>query len=78
MVNDSGKKYFRDFIITTIGFYRKSKGGDEEYEVNMPAEVSEMAKTKKQFNFTIEKHLSFKGKWYNIVGKPIVKFSNIK
>jgi Levansucrase/Invertase len=78
VVNDSGKKYFRDFIITTTGFYRKSKGGDDEYEVNMPPEVSEMAKTKKQFNFTIEKHLSFKGKWYNIVGKPIVKFSNIK
>lgn len=78
VVNDSSKKYFRDFIITTTGFYRQSKGGDEEYEVDMPAEVSEMAKTKKQFNFSIEKHLSFKGKWYNIVGKPVVKFSNIK
>ncbi|MDA6071769.1 hypothetical protein NJT12_19260 [Flavobacterium sp. AC] len=78
VVNDSDKKYFRDFVITTTGFYRKSKGGDEEYEVDMPKEVSEMAKTKKQFNFSIERHFSFKGKWYNIVGKPIVKYSNVK
>lgn len=78
VVNDNNKKYFRDFIITTTGFYRKSKGGDEEYDVDMPKEVSEMAKTKKQFNFVIEKHLSFKGKWYNVVGQPTVKFSNIK
>lgn len=78
VVNDNNKKYFRDFIITTTGFYRKFKGGDEEYEVDVPKEVSEMAKTKKQFNFSIERHYSFKGKWYNIVGKPIVKFSNVK
>lgn len=65
-------------MITTTGFYTKYKGGEDEYEVDMPEEVSAMAKTKKQFNFSIERHLSFKGKWYNVVGKPIVKFSNVK
>lgn len=78
VVNDNNKKYFRDIVITTTGFYTKYKGGDDEYEVDMPEEVSAMAKTKKQFNFTIERHLTFKGKWYNAVGKPIVKFSNVK
>lgn len=78
VVNDNNKKYFRDITITTTGFYTKFKGGDDEYEVDMPEEVSEMAKTKKQFNFSIERHFSFKGKWYNAVGKPIVKFSNVK
>lgn len=78
VVNDNNKKYFRDFIVTTTGFYRKSKGGDDEYEVDMPKEVSQMTKTKKQFNFIIERRFTFKGKWYNIVGQPIVKFSNIK
>lgn len=37
-----------------------------------------MAKTKKQFNFVIEKRISFNGKQYNITGKPVVKFSNVK
>lgn len=78
VVNDNNKKYFRDIVITTTGFYTKFKGGDDEYEVDMPEEVSEMAKTKKQFNFSIERHFSFKGKWYNAVGKSVVKFSNVK
>lgn len=78
VVNDNNKKYFRDIVITTTGFYTKFKGGEDEYEVDMPEEVSEMAKTKKQFNFSIERHFSFKGKWYNAVGKSIVKFSNVK
>lgn len=78
VVNDNNKKYFRDIVITTTGFYTKFKGGDDEYEVDMPEEVSEMAKTKKQFNFSIERRFSFKGKWYNAVGKSVVKFSNVK
>lgn len=78
VVNDGKKKFFRDFTITTTGFYRKPKGTEDDYEVDLPKEISEMAKTKKQFNFVIEKRLSFSGKWYKIVGKPVVKFSNVK
>lgn len=78
VVNDGKKKFFRDFAITTTGFYKKAKGTEDDFEVEMPKELSEMVKTKKQFNFTIEKRLSFDGKWYNIVGKPVVKFSNVK
>ncbi|MDX6181472.1 hypothetical protein SGQ44_06975 [Flavobacterium sp. Fl-77] len=78
VVTDNNKKFFRDFVITTTGSYRKAKGTEDDYEVDMPVEVSAMAKTKKQFNFVIEKRLSFNGKWYNITGKPVVKFSNIK
>lgn len=78
VVNDGKKKFFRDFAITTTGFYKKAKGTEDDYEVDMPTEVAEMAKTKKQFNFVIEKRFSFKGKRYNITGKPVVKFSNIK
>jgi hypothetical protein len=78
VVNDGKKKFFRDFAITTTGFYKKAKGTEDDFEVEMPKELSEMVKTKKQFNFVIEKRLSFNGKWYNIVGKPVVKFYNIK
>ncbi|OXA88338.1 glycoside hydrolase family 68 protein [Flavobacterium hercynium] len=78
VVNDGKKKFFRDFIITTKGYYSKSKGGEYDYEIDMPTEVSELAKTKKYFDFTIEKRLSFNGKIYTVVGKPIVKYSNIK
>lgn len=78
VVNDGKKKFFRDFTITTTGFYKKAKGTEDDYEIEMPKELSEMAKTKKQFNFVIEKHFSFKGKWYNITGKPVVKYSNVK
>ena len=78
VVNDGKKKFFRDFTITTTGFYKKAKGTEDDYEIEMPKELSEMAKTKKQFNFVIEKHFSFKGKWYNMTGKPVVKYSNVK
>lgn len=78
VVNDGKKKFFRDFIITTTGWYKKAKGTEGDYEIDMPKEVNEMAKTKKQFNFVIEKRLSFNGKWYNVTGKPIVKYSNVK
>jgi len=78
VVTDNNKKFFRDFVITTTGSYKKAKGDEDDYEVDMPAEISAMAKTKKQFNFVIEKRLSFNGKWYIITGKPVVKFSNIK
>lgn len=78
VVNDGKKKFFRDFIITTTGWYKKAKGTEDDYEIDMPKEVNEMAKTKKQFNFVIEKRLSFNGKWYNVTGKPIVKYSNVK
>jgi hypothetical protein len=78
VVNDGKKKFFRDFAVTTTGFYKKAKGTEDDYEVDVPKEVSEMAKTKKQFNFVIEKRISFNGKRYNITGKPVVKFSNVK
>lgn len=78
IVNDGKKKFFRDFTITTTGFYKKAKGTEDDYEVDLPKEIAELAKTKKQFNFVIEKRFTFSGKWYNINGKPIVKFSNIK
>ncbi|MBF7091699.1 hypothetical protein IUY40_09110 [Flavobacterium sp. ALJ2] len=78
VLNDGKKKFFKDFSITTTGFYRKAKGTEYDYEVDMPKEISELPKTKKQFNFIIEKRLSFNGKWYIIVGEPIVKISNAK
>ncbi|WP_163394595.1 hypothetical protein [Flavobacterium limi] len=78
VVNDGKKKFFRDFAITTTGFYKKAKGTEDDFEIDMPKELSEMVKTKKQFNFVIERRFSFDGKWYTVVGKPAVKFSNIK
>ncbi|MEO7977274.1 hypothetical protein [Flavobacterium sp.] len=78
VANDNQKKHFRDFIITTTGFYKKAKGKEDDYEVDVPEEIATLAKNKKQFNFIIEKRYSFKGKWYNATGKPVVKFSNIK
>lgn len=78
VIDDGKKKFFRDFAITTTGFYRKAKGTEDDYEVDLPKEISEMAKTKKQFNFVIEKRVSFNGKWYNVIGQPVVKFSNAK
>lgn len=78
VINDGKKKFFRDFVITTTGFYKKAKGTEDDYEVDLPTEIAELAKTKKQFNFIIEKRLTFSGKWYTITGKPTVKFSNIK
>ncbi|KUJ62343.1 hypothetical protein AR687_07730 [Flavobacteriaceae bacterium CRH] len=78
VVNDNNKKFFRDFVITTTGSYKKAKGTEDDYEVDLPSEIAGMAKTKKQFNFVIERHFLFKGKRYTIVGKPVVKFSNLK
>lgn len=75
--SDSNKKYFRDIIITTKGSYSKPKPNDE-FEVNLPDEAAEMAKTKKQFTFSIEKRYTFSGKLYKTAGKPVVKFSNVK
>lgn len=76
VVNDNNKKYFRDIIITTSGSFQKQ--ADEEFEINFPEEIAEMAKTKKQFTFTIEKRYAFSGKKYKSVGKPVVKFSAAK
>ncbi len=78
IVTDNNKKYFRDFKIVTKGSYKKAKGTEDDFEVDLPAELSEMAKTKKSFNFVIERHYSFKGKFYKMIDKPIVKFSNVK
>lgn len=78
VIKDDKKKFFRDFAITTTGFYKKAKGTEDDFEVDLPPEIAAMAKTKKQFNFVIEKKVSFTGKWYNVVGKPTVKFSNAK
>lgn len=72
VVNDNNKKYFRDIIITTTGSYHKPKA-DEEFDVNLPEEVAQMAKTKKQFTFTIEKRYTFSSKRYKAVGKAVVK-----
>ncbi|KAF2513799.1 hypothetical protein [Flavobacterium foetidum] len=78
IVTDNGKKFFRDFIITTSGTYRKAKNTEDDYEVDVPEEIAAMAKTKKEFDFVIEKRFSFKGKKYTLVDKPSVKFSKIK
>ncbi|MEO8535076.1 MAG: hypothetical protein ABI441_15060 [Flavobacterium sp.] len=78
VIADSNKKFFRDLLVTTTGTYKKPNKNDEEYDAEGPKEISEMMKTKKQFNFVIEQRFSFKGKKYNVVGKPVVKFSNIK
>ncbi|WP_281322103.1 hypothetical protein [Flavobacterium aestivum] len=72
------KKYFRDIIIKTKGYFNKAAKTEDEFEVDLPAEIAPMAKTKKLFNFEIERRFSFNGKRYNLVGKPTVKFSNIK
>lgn len=77
VVDDGTKKYFRDIIIKTKGSYRKAKA-DDEFEVNLPDEIATMAKTKKQFDFDIEKRYSFIGKYYKTTGKAVVKFSNEK
>jgi len=77
VINDNNKKYFRDILITTTGTYHKP-GADAEFEVSLPEEAAQMAKTKKQFTFTIEKRYTFSGKRYKVVGKPVVKFSGVK
>jgi len=78
VVNDNTKKHFRDIIIKTSGSFSKAAKANDEFEVSPPEEIAAMAKTKKQFNFEIEKRFSFKGKFYKMVDKPTVKFSNVK
>lgn len=78
VITDNNKKFFRDFKIITKGSYKKAKGTEDDFEVDLPAELAEMAKTKKQFGFVIERHYSFKGKFYKMTDKSIVKFSNVK
>lgn len=78
VVNDNTKKHFRDIVIKTNGSFNKAAQAKDEFEVNLPEEIAAMAKSKKQFNFEIEKRFSFKGKLYKMIDKPIVKFSNVK
>jgi len=78
VVNDSSKKHFRDIIIKTKGSFNKAAKANDEFEVTLPDEIAAMAKTKKSFNFEIERRFSFKGKFYKMIDKPVVKFSNIK
>lgn len=78
VATDTPKKHFRDFIITTTGFYKKAAETEDDREVDMPQELATMVKSKKQFNFVIERRFSFNGKGYKLVGKPIVKYSNVK
>lgn len=78
VVNDNTKKHFRDIVIKTNGLFNKAAQAKDEFEVNLPEEIAAMAKSKKQFNFEIEKRFSFKGKLYKMIEKPIVKFSNVK
>lgn len=78
VVSDNSKKHFRDIIITTKGTYNIKVRGEDEFDVEFPEEIATMAKTKKAFDFEIERRYSFKGKFYTMIEKPIVKFSNIK
>ncbi|WPO77987.1 glycoside hydrolase family 68 protein [Flavobacterium sp. KACC 22761] len=78
VVTDNNKKFFRDFIIKTTGSYKKAKNTEDDYEVDLPEEFATIAKTKKQFDFVIERRFEFKGKFYKMTGKPIVKISNAK
>ncbi|MDQ6472837.1 hypothetical protein RB619_19525 [Flavobacterium sp. LHD-80] len=78
VVNDTTKKHFRDIIIKTKGSFNKTAKAEDEFEVDFPKEIAGMAKTKKQFDFEIERRFSFKGKFYKMIGEPIVKFSNVK
>lgn len=78
VVNDNVKKHFRDIIIKTNGSFNKTAKAEDEFEVDFPKEIATMAKTKKQFDFEIERRFSFKGKSYKMTGQPIVKFSKVK
>ncbi|RYJ38625.1 hypothetical protein NU08_2211 [Flavobacterium anhuiense] len=78
VVNDNTKKHFRDIIIKTTGTFNKALKAQDEFETNVPEEIAIMAKTKKSFNFEIERRYAFKGKFYKMIDKPIVKFSNVK
>ncbi|RED27175.1 hypothetical protein BD847_1111 [Flavobacterium cutihirudinis] len=72
------KKFFRDFIVTTTGSYKKAKNTEDDFEVDLPKELAQMAKTKKQFDFEIVRRFSLKGKFYKMTGQPILKFSKVK
>lgn len=78
VVNDNAKKHFRDIIIKTAGSYNKALQSKDEFGAPIPEEIAAMAKTKKSFNFEIERRFAFKGKFYKMIDKPIVKFSNVK
>ncbi|CAM3694624.1 hypothetical protein [Flavobacterium chungbukense] len=78
VVNENSKKHFRDIIITTKGTYNITARGEDEFDVEFPEEIATMTKTKKSFSFEIERRFVFKGKFYRMIDKPIVKFSNIK
>jgi hypothetical protein len=78
VVKDNAKKHFRDIITKTNGSFSKTAHAKDEFEVTPPEEIAAMAKTKKSFNFEIERRFSFKGKFYKMIDKPIVTFSNIK
>lgn len=78
VVNDNNKKHFRDIIIKTKGSFDKAAQANDEFEAPIPDEIAAMAKTKKSFNFEIERRFSFKGKSYKMIDKPIVKFTNVK
>lgn len=78
VVDDGTKKHFRDFIITTNGTFNKDAKIEDEFEATLPKEIEEMAKTKTKFDFQIERRFSFKGKFYKMIDKPTVKFSNVK
>ncbi|MEN2416067.1 hypothetical protein [Flavobacterium mesophilum] len=78
VVTDNNKKFFRDFIIKTTGSYKKAKNTEDDYEVDLPQELATIAKTKKQFDFVIERRYEFKGKFYKMIGKPVVTISNAK
>ncbi|KAF2506802.1 glycoside hydrolase family 68 protein [Flavobacterium zhairuonense] len=78
VITDNNKKFFRDFIIKTTGSYKKAKNTEDDFEVDLPAELATTAKTKKQFDFAIERRFEFKGKFYKMIGKPVVKIFNAK
>ena len=78
VVEDGIKKHFRDIIITTKGIYDIKARVEDDFDVEFPEEIATMAKTKKSFSFEIERRFSFKGKFYKMIDKPIVKFSNVK
>nr|WP_294786348.1 glycoside hydrolase family 68 protein [uncultured Flavobacterium sp.] len=78
VVEDSAKKHFRDIIIKSTGTFNKDAKAEDEFEATLPEEIAQMAKTKTKFDFEIERRFSFKGKFYKMVDKPTVKFSNVK
>ncbi|WP_281233584.1 hypothetical protein [Flavobacterium gelatinilyticum] len=78
VVDDGTKKHFRDIIIKTKGTFNKAAKVEDEFEAELPEEIAAMGKTKKSFDFEIERRFAFKGKFYKMIDKPIVKFSNVK